>query len=106
MLSPKMECKQNDISDLGIFVNINCHNKKKDMILHLNSIQSANRSNWYLGVKTYFTVILLGKQNVLLVEKRRTKYHESANIQKSVMGLPFGISYDKYTCNKKYVKIS
>ena len=39
---------------------------------------------------------------MLLVEKRRTKYHESANIQKSVMGLPFGISYDKYTCKRKF----
>ena len=38
---------------------------------------------------------------MLLVEKRRTKYHETAIIQKSVMGLPFGISYDKYTYNRK-----
>ena len=27
-----MVCQQNDISDLGIFVNINCHNIEKDDI--------------------------------------------------------------------------
>ena len=43
---------------------------------------------------------------MLLVKIGRTKYHESAIIQKSVMGLPFGILYAKYTGNIKFVKIS
>ena len=100
-----MDCKQNDISDLGIFVNINCCNKQKNMRLHLNSIQPANQSIWYRGVKTYFNAISLGKQNLLLVEISRTKYYESTIIQKNVMGLANWISFDILNCNMEYVKI-
>ena len=57
-------------------------------------------------MKTYFTAISIGKWNVLLVEIRRTRSNEDLIIQKSVMGLPFVISYDKYTGNIKFVKIS
>ena len=38
---------------------------------------------------------------MLKVKIGRTKYHESAIIQKSVMGLHNAISYDKFICNRQ-----